>query len=275
MKLENSVLKHNCDHLKLKFEDHQLWITLNRPENANAFHLPMIDELIHTLEYADHCDDIRVIVFTGEGKNFCAGGDVLAMEEKREMFSGESDELRRNYQKGIQRIPVTMEKLQKPTIALVNGAAIGAGCDFACMSDIRLGCEHTKMGETFTKLALVPGDGGTYFLSRVIGFTKAMEMFLTGRILKADECREWGLLNKLVPSSELLKEGKAMATMIAENAPTAVQMTKKAMKVGYLKDLQTSLDMLAAFQGITQRTNDHFEGLSALKEKRKPNFKGN
>lgn len=260
--------------LKANLLDHQLWLTLNRPEAANAFHLPMIDELIDVFNWADTADKVRVIVVTGAGKNFCAGGDVKAMEEKREMFSGESDELRRNYQKGIQRIPQTMERLQKPVIAMVNGAAIGAGCDFAAMCDLRIGTADTKMGETFTKLALVPGDGGTYFLPRVIGYTKAMEMFLTGDIYKGQELKEMGLLNKLVATEDLEKETRALASKISENAPVAVQMTKKALKVSYLKDLQTSLDLLAAFQGITQRTHDHFEGLSALQEKRSPDFKG-
>ncbi|MCR9203215.1 MAG: enoyl-CoA hydratase-related protein [Halobacteriovoraceae bacterium] len=262
-------------HLKCDFKNHQLWITLDRPDSANAFHLPMIDELVSTLEKADHHDEVRVIVITGSGKNFCAGGDVVAMKEKKEMFSGESDELRRNYQKGIQRIPRAMEQLQKPTLALVNGAAIGAGCDFACMCDLRIGSHSTKMGETFTKLALVPGDGGTYFLPRVVGYTKAMEMFLTGKIYRGEECFKMGLLNEYVEDEELTKKGEELANLISSNAPTAIQMTKKALKVSYLKDLQTSLDLLAAFQGITQRTEDHFEGLKALQEKRSPSFSGN
>lgn len=259
----------NCELI-----DYQLWITLNRPESSNAFHLPMIDELVSILNSADEDDSVRVIIFKGEGKNFCAGGDIKAMEEKREMFSGEPDELRRNYQKGIQKIPKVMEHLQKPTIALINGAAIGAGCDFACMSDLRIGTSQTKMGETFTKLALVPGDGGTYFLPRVVGYPKAMEMFLTGKIYSGEECLKMGLLNQMVGDKELIEKGRELAKTIAENAPVAIQMTKKALKLSYLKDLQTSLDLLSAFQGITQRTQDHFEGLKAFKEKRPAKFQG-
>lgn len=260
--------------IKTSLKDHVFTLTLNRPEAANAFHLPMIDELISTLERADYDPDVRVILITGEGKNFCAGGDVKAMETKSEMFSGEPDELRRNYQKGIQRIPQTMERLQKPIIAAVNGAAIGAGCDFACMCDLRIGSDRTKMGETFSKLALVPGDGGTYFLPRIIGYSKAMEMFLTGKIYDGAQCLNMGLLNDCVSDDALMEKAFELSKTIAENAPTAIQMTKKAMKVSYLKDLQTSLDLLAAFQGITQRTQDHFEGINALKEKRAPKFTG-
>jgi 2-(1,2-epoxy-1,2-dihydrophenyl)acetyl-CoA isomerase len=261
-------------YLLKSLKDYVLLLTLNRPEASNAFHLPMIDELITALDWADQNDDIRVVVITGAGKHFCAGGDIKAMEEKREMFAGDSDELRRRYQHGIQKIPQMMEKIQKPVVAAVNGAAIGAGCDFAAMADIRLGCEHSKMGETFSKLALVPGDGGTYFLPRVVGYSKAMEMFLTGKVYSAQECQDMGLLNTIVPADELVDKALAWAGQIAHNSPVAIQMTKKALRISYLKDLQTSLDLLSAYQGITQRTSDHFEALSAMKEKRAPHFKG-
>lgn len=260
--------------VKFNKENHIAYVTLNRPESSNAFTLTMIDELCSLLRNLDEDQNVRVIVFKGEGKHFCAGGDIKAMESKKEMFAGESNELRLRYEYGIQQIPLAMERLQTPTIAMVNGAAIGAGCDFACMSDIRIGHEKTKMGETFSKLALVPGDGGTYFLPRVVGYTKAMEMFLTGKIYSAKECYDMCLLNKLVDSSEIESETKAMAEMIAANAPIALSLTKKALKASYLKDLQTSLDMLSSFQGITQRTEDHFEGIKAFKEKRSPEFKG-
>jgi len=260
--------------IKEKLMEGILTITLNRPEASNAFNDVMIDELVGSLNAADINDEVRVILINSEGKNFCAGGDIKAMKDKTEMFAGESDELRRRYQKGIQKIPLAMEKLQKPTVMAVQGAAIGAGCDFAAMGDIRIGGTSTKMGETFSKLALVPGDGGTYFLPRVVGYTKAMEMFLTGRIYKAEDCYKMGLLNELVSDEEIQGRAEEVAREVASNAPIAIQMTKKALKMSHLKDLQTSLDILAAFQGITQRTEDHFEGLDALKEKRRPKFKG-
>ncbi len=264
----------NLDHLQVELEQHILTITLNRPEASNAFHIPMIEELVSTLDQADQNPDVRVIIITGAGKHFCAGGDIKAMAEKKEMFAGESDELRRRYQHGIQKIPQMMEKLQKPVIAAVNGAAIGAGCDFAAMADIRVGCEFTKMGETFSKLALVPGDGGTYFLPRVVGYTKAMEMFLTGKIYSAYECEGMGLLNEVVDADQLMNTAKRWAHNIAANSPVAIQMTKKALRISYLKDLQTSLDLLSAYQGITQRTADHFEALDAFNEKRPAKFRG-
>lgn len=260
--------------LLLEKNDHCLWITLNRPEQANAFSDEMITELCEVLKDADWDEDIRVIVITGSGKAFCAGGDVKAMEEKSGMFAGEPDELRRRYSRGIQQIPLTFESLQTPVIAMVNGAAIGAGCDLACMCDIRIGCQYSRFGETFAKLALVPGDGGTLFLQRVVGYAKAMELSLTGRIVEAEEALKLGLLNTLVDPSELRAKTQEMVDSIAANSPVAVSMIKKAIRHARTAEVQANLDLLAAFQGITQRTDDHFEGVRALKERRAPKFKG-
>lgn len=232
----------------------------------------MIDQLVFQINQAEIDPEIRVVVLTGEGKNFCSGGDLVNMQKKQEMFAGESDELRRRYEQGIQKISRSLEAFSKPLIAMVNGAAAGAGCDLACMCDIRLGTKETKFLESFVKIGLVPGDGGTYFLQRVIGYAKAMEMTLTGRSVAAEEALQLGLLNKIYESIDLKSETQKMADLIAANAPAAVQMTKKAMKISYLHDLHTSLDLLAAYQGISQRTADHFEALAAISEKRTPLF---
>jgi enoyl-CoA hydratase/carnithine racemase len=251
-----------------------LWVTLNRPGNSNAFSDEMITELCHLLREADWDDGIRVIILTGAGRSFCAGGDVKAMEEKTGMFAGDPEGLRRRYTKGIQQIPLTIEALHTPVVAMVNGAAIGAGCDLACMCDIRVGCPHSRFGETFVKLALVPGDGGTFFLQRVVGFAKAMELSLTGRIVSAEEALSLGLLNTLVEAEALREETEKLALSIAANSPIAVSMIKKAIRQARTAEISGHLDLLAALQGITQRTEDHFEGVRALKEKRKPRFTG-
>jgi len=128
----------------------------------NAITIPMIESLVSVLKFADFDRDIRVIVLTGSGKSFCAGGDIKAMEEKSGMFEGESNELRMRYMHGIQQIPKCIEEISTPIIAMVNGAAIGAGCDLSMMCDLRIGSSESKFGETFTKMGLVPGDGGTF-----------------------------------------------------------------------------------------------------------------
>jgi enoyl-CoA hydratase/carnithine racemase len=227
------------------------------------------------LREADWDDDIRVIILTGAGKSFCAGGDVKAMEDRSGMFAGDPEGLRRRYTRGIQQIPLAMEALQTPIVAMVNGAAIGAGCDLACMCDIRVGCRYSRFGETFAKLALVPGDGGTFFLQRVVGYAKAMELSLTGRIVEEDEALRVGLLNELVAGEELREKTEHLARAIAANSPVAVSMIKKAIRQARTAEISGHLDLLAAFQGITQRTEDHFEGVRALKERRAPRFKGN
>lgn len=261
-------------HLELAVKKtHQLWITLNNPDQMNAITTPMIESLVHVLKHADFDSDIRVIVITGKGKSFCAGGDIKAMEEKSGMFAGESNELRMRYMHGIQQIPRAMEEVSKPIIAMVNGAAIGAGCDLSMMCDLRTGSAQSKFGETFTRMGLVPGDGGTFFLQRVVGYSKAMQMFLTADLFEGQKAFDFGLLNFLFEDSVLKDETEKLADKIAGLAPVAQSMTKKAMKISYLSDLSTSLDVLATFQGITQRTSDHFEALSAFNEKRRPNFK--
>lgn len=261
-------------HIKLAIKNnHQLWITLDNEIQSNAITYDMIDSLTKVLTFADFDREIRVIVLTGAGKNFCSGGDIKAMEEKSGMFAGEANELRMRYMHGIQSIPKKMEEISKPIIALVNGAAIGAGCDLSMMCDLRVGTTKTKFGETFSKMGLVPGDGGTFFLTRVVGYRLAMEMFLTGKIYEGSEATRLGLLNFLFEDSNVIEETTKLADQIAANAPIAITMTKKAMKLSYLHDLQSSLDLLASFQGITQRTSDHFEALQAFKEKRTPNFK--
>jgi 2-(1,2-epoxy-1,2-dihydrophenyl)acetyl-CoA isomerase len=270
-----AYLNDNYADLLVEIYEPLLWVTLNRPHCSNAFSDDMISGLCHLLREADWDDDVRVIILTGAGKTFCAGGDVKAMEEKTGMFAGDPEELRRRYTRGIQQIPLTIEALHTPIIAMVNGPAIGAGCDLACMCDIRMGCRQSRFGETFAKLALVPGDGGTFFLQRVIGYAKAMELTLTGRIITAEEALTIGLLNGLVEADALKEETKKLALSIAANSPVAVSMIKKAIRQARTAEISGHLDLLAAFQGITQRTDDHFRRVRALQKKHKVDTNGN
>jgi 2-(1,2-epoxy-1,2-dihydrophenyl)acetyl-CoA isomerase len=253
--------------LSLKREGPLLWLNLNRPKSSNAFTELMIKELCQCLRESDEDVSIHVVILSGEGKHFCAGGDIKAMEERSGMFAGEPNELRERYQKGIQQIPLTIEAMSTPLIAMVNGAAIGAGCDLSVMCDLRLASENAKFGETFCKLALVPGDGGTYFLPRVIGYAKAMEMFLTGKVYSAKEALAMGLVHSLYPHDKLREETQKVANQIASHSPITLKMTKKALKMNFIKGLQESLDLLAAYQGITQRTDEHFDAVKKLTKK--------
>jgi enoyl-CoA hydratase/carnithine racemase len=263
-----------------KFEDllvekvnSTLWITLNRPESSNAYSSAMVNALVSVLKHADIDNQIRAIVITGAGKNFCAGGDIKAMRGRTGMFAGESNELREAYQSGIQQIPIVISQLKTPLIAMVNGAAIGAGCDLAAMCDIRIASTEASFGETFAKVGLVPGDGGAFFLTRLIGFAKAMEMFLTCKIFSAQEALDIGLVNQVVLPEELEKTTIALTDQLASYPPIALQMTKKAVIHGHLADLISHLELMAAYQGITQRSSDHFRALESMIEKKKPTFK--
>jgi enoyl-CoA hydratase/carnithine racemase len=244
--------------LILKYEDNSLWITLDNPKMSNAYTDIMISYLVETLERADEDNTIRCIIITGTGKHFCAGGDVKAMQTQTGMFAGNPNELRERYKRGIQKIPLCFERLSTPVIAMINGAAIGAGLDLACMCDIRIANDKAKFGETFVKLGLIPGDGGTYFLQRVVGFSKAMELTLTGDVINSSTALDIGLINYEVGADSLLSTTQNIVKKIINNAPIAVQMAKRSMLSAYRSDLQTSLDMLSAFQGIGQRTDDHF-----------------
>jgi len=254
-----SFYEKKFTHLEVKKEDNFLWLTFNLPEKRNAITLSMVESLVTVLNEADWDPEIKVIILTGQGSAFCAGGDIKAMKEKSGMFAGSSEELRQIYMNGIQRIPRSIESLQTPIIAMVNGPAIGAGLDIACMCDLRVASSKALFGETFAKIGLVPGDGGTFFLPRVVGYAKAMEMSLTARVYTAIEALEMGLLSSLTSESELEAVTRELAEKIAENSFTALTMIKKGLRGA--RDLDTQLDLMAAFQGITQRTQDHFDRL--------------
>lgn len=258
--------------LLLEQKSHSLWITLNRGEASNAYSSEMVASFVEVLRYADADKNIRAIVVTGAGKNFCAGGDIKAMMNKTGMFAGESNELKESYQNGIQQIPLTISQMKTPLIAMVNGAAVGAGCDLAAMCDLRVASETATFAETFAKVGLVPGDGGAFFLTRLVGYGKAMEMFMTCRTYTASEALQMGLVNQVVLPELLRGETEKLVEQISSLPPIALQMTKKAMAHSYQNDIQSHLELVSTFQGITQRSSDHFKALEGMMNKTKPTF---
>lgn len=260
------------EDLIVEKKNQTLWITLDRPDASNAYSISMVKSLVEVLKYADIDNSIRVMVITGSGKSFCAGGDIKAMKAKTGMFAGESNELREAYQAGIQQIPLTISQLKTPLIAMVNGAAVGAGCDLAAMCDLRVASNEAVFAETFAKVGLVPGDGGAFFLTRLIGFGKAMEMFLTCKNISAEEALKIGLVNQVVLPEILKNKTQELADTLAALPPIALQMTKKSVTHAYQNDLNSHLELMAAYQGITQRSSDHFKALDGMMEKKKPTF---
>lgn len=260
--------------LSLHQEGPIAWLTLERPDYRNAYSEAMAAGLVESLARLDRDPAVRVIVLTGRGGAFSAGGDVKAMRDHSGMFSGDPPELRERYHWGLQQSSKAFESCETPIVAAVNGPAIGAGLHLACMCDIRIASDKAKFGATFVSLGLVPGDGGAYFLPRVVGFAKALEMALTARIVDAREAERIGLVSRVVPHDQLLDEARQVAERIASQAPIAVKLTKAAYYRGYQHDLDSALAMAAAFQAITQRTADHEEGVRALLESRPAVFTG-
>lgn len=249
-------------------------ITLDRPDARNAYSSEMVASFVAALDAAESDDAIRAIVLTGAGKAFHAGGDLKQMREGAGMFAGGPVALRRQYIDGIQRVPRRLAQLDKPIIAAINGPAIGAGLDLACMCDLRVCARGAQLGSTFVKVGLVPGDGGAYFLARTIGFARALELVLTGRLVDADEALAIGLVHRVVEPAELLATADALAQQIAANAPLAVRLTKRAAYRSWDVDVDTALELAASFQGMVQNTADHREAVEAILGKRAPAFRG-
>lgn len=251
-------------------------ITINQPETRNAISdIQVVDAMVAALERLDRDTGIRAAILTGAGSAFSSGGNVKAMRDGK---GGLNDPLpvrtRHNYRQGIQRIPLAFEKLDVPIIAAVNGAAIGAGCDLACMCDLRIASESAKFAESFVKLGIIPGDGGAWLLPRIVGYSKACEMAFTGDVVDAKEALAIGLVSKVVPDADLIQAARALADRIAANPPFAVRMTKRLLRESQHVRMDTLLEMSAGFQALAHATEDHQEAISAFLEKRPPSFQG-
>ena len=254
-------------------DHHVVTITLNRPEQRNALSRALIDEVVAAVEDFRADDDARVLVLTGAGRSFCAGGDVRMMEEWTQGGPDPSVIMAR-YRDGIQRVPILLETLDKPVLAAINGAAAGAGCDLALMADIRIASEEARFGEVFCKLGIAPGDGGCYFLPRIVGIEKACELIFTGDIIDAREALRIGMVSRVVPAAELLPETYKLAQRIANGAILAIRYSKQAIYRGLRESLKENLEFIALAQSHLHATEDHAEGMQAFLEKREPKFKG-
>ncbi len=256
-------------------DGHVVTITMNRPETRNPIsEAGMVDGLVAALERLTADQSVRCAILTGAGTAFSSGGDLKKMFEALEQRAGNPTETPRYYSAGIQRIPLAFEKVEVPVIAAVNGAAIGAGNDLACMCDIRIAGDSAKFAESFVKVGIIPGDGGAWLLPRVVGYSKACEMAFTGDILNAQEALACRLVSKVVPDAELMEAARAMAARIAANPPKAVRMTKRLMVQGQGMGLAAILEMSAAMQALAHTTDDHREAVTAFLEKRPPVFTG-
>jgi enoyl-CoA hydratase/carnithine racemase len=251
-------------------------LTLNRPDAMNALGEPGDGEAVRDACAQINKDHtIRCAILTGAGKGFSAGGNVKAMRDRIGSFAGNPAEVRDNYKNGVHMIVKALYNLEIPLIAAVNGPAIGLGCDVACMADIRIAADTAKMGVTFLKLGLIPGDGGAWLLPRLIGASRAAELLFTGDVIDAKTAAEWGLVSRVVPADKLMDEALALANKIAQQPPQALRLAKTLMRHGTTSSYDTIMEMSAAAQALMHETNDHVEGVNAIIEKRAPVFKGN
>lgn len=252
-------------------DGHVATITLNRPQRLNAFTGTMIGGLIQSIQDANDDDEIRVIVVTGAGRGFCSGLDLTA-QASNPGFASNGEE--RKYRVGGSHLSSIMLSLDKPTIASVNGAAIGWGFELALLCDIRIASDKAVVGDMHVKRGLVPDNGGHYLLPRLIGWAKACEIMFSGDRIDANEAERIGLVNKVVPQEELEQVTREWAMKIANNAPLAVQMSKRQMRLGLNSDYESNLEFSMFAQGRLFQTEDFQEGIRSFTEKRDPVFKG-
>jgi enoyl-CoA hydratase/carnithine racemase len=249
-------------------KNNTLVLTLNRPEVMNCLNFDLLSAIRDAVDALQYRSDIRCLILTGAGeKAFCAGADL---KERATLTQNEVKKfilVIRNLFTAIQNLPI-------PVIAAVNGIALGGGTELALASDIRLASDTASMGLTETRLAIIPGGGGTQRLPRIIGVAKAKELILTGRRVDAAEALDIGLVNHITPPGDLLASSQDMADRIGANGPIAVEMAKYAIDKGIETDLATGLAIESNAYRVTIPTQDRIEGLTAFREKRNPVYKG-
>lgn len=252
-------------------------ITFARPDVLNAMTVDLIAETMTALDTAAQDDDVRAIIITGEGRAFCAGGDVRRLGDRS---TGGEEPLpptpfdRRAWLRRTQRMIVAIRQVEKPIIAAVNGVAAGGGFDIACASDIRVASDQATFCEVFAKIGLFPGTGGTYLLPRIVGVEKALELIWTADTIDATEALRIGLVGRVVPHADLLAVATELARRLAAGPPLALALAKAAVYRGLDSDFNAALDYASTAEAITLSSQDHVEGINAFREKRSPEFEG-
>ncbi len=243
-------------------------LTLNRPDIRNAISgVEIIEEMVAACKIVNQDMTIKVMILTAVDPTFSSGGNIKDMAEKKGMFAGSPVEIMESYRRNIQRIPMAVHHVETPTIAAVNGPAIGAGCDLALMCDMRVASEKAKFGETFINIGLIPGDGGAYFLPRAVGMAKACELTFTGDIIDASQALKIGLVNDVVSHEKLMESAQKLAEIIASKPSAALRMTKRLLYMGQKHGLKELLEQSAAYQALCHYGDEHQKALSALLKK--------
>ena len=258
--------------LLYEVQGHLARITLNRPGQLNCFSEEMIRLWTAALEDIRDRDDIYAVLLSGSGKAFCAGGDVKAMAAGDGFFESQNDisstalARKNSLWKGIQRIPLILEEIDRPVVAKIHGPAVGAGLDMALMCDVRIAAESAPLSESYFNAGIVPGDGGAYFLPRLVGRDKALDLFWTTRTVRGAEAERMGLVTRSVPDEELDEFVEQYMQRLLDAPQQAMRLTKRAIHESELSTLRASLDMVSSFMGIVTELDDYRSRTAALVE---------
>ena len=253
----------NYEHLKFNIRDKIATITLNRPEQRNAFSQEMLEAWVDVLNICRGESNVNVIILTGEGKSFSAGGDV-----KNFMRPDLTPwDMKKFLKEKVHQVAHAVERLDKPLIAAVNGPAFGAGMDMSLLCDMRIASEKALFCESYIKLGLAPGDGGAYLLPRLVGTAKALEWLLTGDIIDAGEALRFGLVNMVVPHDKLMETALKLAKKMSDHSPTAIRMTKKAVYQSLSSNLNDHLDHISSQMGLLCETDYYKRAVEAFHKK--------
>ncbi|MCW3476701.1 enoyl-CoA hydratase-related protein [Limobrevibacterium gyesilva] len=261
---------------RLDLEGRVATLTLGRHDVRNELTgTKLAAEIVEVADWINREEGVSALIITGEGSSFSAGGNVKHMLNREQgSFAGDVYTVQNRYRQGIQRMALAMHRLEVPAIAAVNGPAVGAGFDLACMCDIRLGSTEAKVGETFVNLGIIPGDGGGWLLQRLVGYQRAAEMTFSGRILDAGEALSVGIFLELTEPDTLIPRARELAATFAAKPPRSVRLTKRLLKAAQKMEMPEYLELCAVMQGICHNTEDHLEAVSAFLEKRPPSFQG-
>ena len=259
----------------LSLENRVATLTLQRDDVRNALTgTALVGDIVDTVNWVNCQPEVSVLIITGDGKAFSSGGNVTAMRDQSDIFNGTPIKIQDQYRRGIQQMPLALHSSEIPVIAAVNGVAIGAGLDLACMCDIRIASTRAQVSQAFINFGITPGDGGAWFMQRLIGYQKAAELAFTGRLISAEEALRLGLFFEVVEPDTLMPRVRELAQHIAAKPPLAVRLTKRMMKLAQRSELPDFLDLCACFQSMAHHTSDHLEAVSAFLEKRQAHFKG-
>ncbi|MCF8482003.1 MAG: enoyl-CoA hydratase/isomerase family protein [Rhodospirillum sp.] len=240
-------------------------LTMNSPEDRNALSRPdQCDALADALVAADARSEVKVVILTGAGPAFCAGGNIKDMKAKRGFMAGTPIELEAGYRRALHRIPLAFQAIDVPVIAAVNGPAMGAGLDITCMCDLRIASSRARFSEVFVRLGIISGIGGAWFLPRIIGSARAAELAFTAKVIGAEEALDWGLVSEVTEPEALASRSLELAREIAQHSRVALRFYKRLLRMADQQDLRGNLDATAPLQALAHLTSEHAEAVDRV-----------